>query len=129
MDAIVAGESWTDVRAAIVAVLADEGRRLQQIDGSFVVGASGARMRNGDVSCWLTVARRGAVDPHMEIAVNVAGEPDAYRMRADIGTFEGEVLSELDGAEGHARTVEEMNGRLRRFLDDNAGLLERLATS
>jgi hypothetical protein len=65
----------------------------------------------------------------MEITVKVAGEPDAYRMGADIGTFEGEVLAELERDEGHARTVEEMTDRLRRFLDDNAGLLDRLATS
>lgn len=38
-----ADESWTEVRAAIVAVLAEESRRLQQVDESLVFGASGAR--------------------------------------------------------------------------------------
>jgi hypothetical protein len=125
----VAEESWTEVRAAVVAVLAAEGRRLQQFDGSLVFGASGARMRNGDVACWLTVSHPGAVDPHMETTVNVAGEPGSYRMGIDIGTFEGEVLAELGDSAERSRSVDEMVGRLHRFLDDNAGLLERLATS
>jgi hypothetical protein len=125
---IVASEDWTQVRAAIVAVLAEEGRRLKQFDESLVLGANGARMRNGDVSCWLTISRRGAPDPHLEIAVDVAGMPGSGRMGVDIATFQGEVLAELE-ADDQARTVEEMAGRLRQFLDHNADLLQRLATA
>jgi hypothetical protein len=126
---IVADEDWVEVRTAIVAVLADEGRRLQQVDESLRFGAGGARMRNGEVACWLTVSRPEAVDPHMETTVGVSGVRGAYRMRIDIGTFEGEVLAEFEDPDDRPRTLDEMVTTLRRFLDDNSGLLERLATT
>jgi hypothetical protein len=126
---IVAYEDWVDVRTAIVAVLADEGRRLQQVDESLTFGAGGARMRNGEVACWLTVSRTGAGDPHMEITVGMSGVRGSYRIRIDIGTFDGEVLAEVEDRDDRPRTLDEMVTSLRQFLDDNSGLLERLATT
>jgi hypothetical protein len=129
VESIVASEDWTQVRTAIVTVLAEEGQRLKTFEDALVLGANGARMRNGDIACWLTVSRRGAVDPHMEIAVDVAGVPDSGRMRADIATFQGEVAAELEARDDQGLTVDEMVSRLRQFLHGNAELLQRMATS
>jgi hypothetical protein len=124
----VASEDWVPIRTAIVAVLAEEGRRLQKWDESLIFGANGRLMRYGDVNSWLTVSRFGEIDPLIETTVAVAGQPGSYRITADIGTHDGEVLAELEGSAGEARTVDEMVSRLRQFLADNAVLLQRMAT-
>jgi hypothetical protein len=103
---------------------------LQKYDESLIFGANGRLMRYGDVNSWLTVSRFGRMDPLIEASVEVAGTPGSYRMRADIGTHDGEVLAELEGGDGHAaQTVDEMVSSLRQFLDDNTELLRRMANS
>ena len=127
MEPVMAEDDWATVKAALVAVFAEEGRRLQKYDESIVFDANGRLMRYGDIVSWLTVSRFGAMDPLIETTATVAGEPGSYRMSADIGTFDGEVFAEIEGDE--ALTVDDMVNRLRRFLVDNADLLERMAAS
>jgi hypothetical protein len=55
LGAIVASEEWVPIRTAIVAVLVEEGRRLQKWDESLIFGANGRLMRYGDVNSWPTV--------------------------------------------------------------------------
>jgi hypothetical protein len=121
-------DDWVPIQTAIVAVLAEEGRRLQKWDESLKFGANGRLMRYGDVASWLTVSRFGEVVPLIETTVAVAGTPGCYQIRAAIGTPDGEVLAELVASGGGTRTVDEMVSRLRQFLGDNAELLQRMAT-
>jgi hypothetical protein len=122
-------EEWNDVRAVIVAVLDEEAHRLRDIDSSLVWQPSGASMAIGGLSCWLTMSRRGAVDPHMEISVDLTGQPGALYLAAAVATFEGDVRAELEKTEDRTRTPSEAVGELSRFLNENAGLLEALAVS
>jgi hypothetical protein len=48
---------------------------------------------------------------------------------ADIGTFEGDVRAEVEKTDDRPRSSEEVAAELGRFLDENADLLESLATS
>jgi hypothetical protein len=122
-------EEWVDVRTAIVAVFVEEAERLREFDDSLIWDASGARRRNGDVSCWLSLWHRGAVDPHMELTAVVTGTPGSYGMGVDIGTLEGEVFAELKLARDGGSSLDQLTMELRQFLNLNADLLERIGTS
>jgi len=117
------------VRTAVVDVFVEEGLRLRAFDDSLVWDASGARRRNGDISCWLSLWHRGAVDPHMEVTAVVTGSPGSYRMGVDIGTMEGEVFAEMKSGVDGGRSLGELTDELRQFLSENADLLKRIGTS
>jgi hypothetical protein len=125
----VSDQQWAPVRAAIVEVFDEQAHRLGDLDASLIWQASSAPLATGGVTCWLTVSHRGAPDPHLEATATLTGQPTAPTLTADIGTFAGEVLADLDQAEGRPHTLAEATENLRRFLADHAALLTRLATS
>jgi hypothetical protein len=122
-------EVWVGVRDAIVAVLIEEAQRLRSFDDSLVWDASAARRRNGDVSCWLSLWHRGAVDPHMELTAVVTGTPGSYGMGVDIGTMDGEIFAELKTAGDGGSSLDQLTDELRQFLSVNSELLRRIGTS
>lgn len=116
------------VQAAIVEVFDEEARRLRRLDESLTWDASGALPTTGGVSAWLTVSHRGAEDPHLELTAKVVvGRHGLLLLSSDIGTFEGDVVAELERDDGGMNSPAAVAGELRRFLAGDAALIERMA--
>lgn len=93
-----------------------------------ISAASGALPATGGVSAWLTVSHRGAEDSHLELTAKVvAGRLGLLLLSSYIGTFEGDVVAELERDDGGMNSPAAVAGELRRLLGGNAALIERMA--